>query len=382
MDELNVLKLDENQKRVIQQIFKNKLISRIQISKNLGINKATISNILNKLKDKGFVNEVGQGKSTKSGGRKPILLEINPHFGYVISMDIAYHSIELMYNYFDGKILKHESIPLTNNKMSSILEVLANHIDSEEKYQTNYGLLGMSISIHGIVNDNQEITHLPFHDIENISITEKLKTIADVPVIVENEANLSAIYERDYGSHKNINNLITLSIHKGIGAGLIIDKKLYRGTNGEAGEIGKTLVSTYENGEKVYYKIEDLCSQEALIQTINSRMQSEVSIDKIKDLYYDHNPIITEEIKQFSTRIAILIHNLNTQISPEAIYINCPLINEIPEILEDIKNEFIIYTSKKVHIKLTSNVQYATLLGAALAITQKLLDIEHIKLNF
>lgn len=98
MKQIDALDLNENQRRVIQQIFNNKLISRVQISKDLNINKATISSILNKLKEKKLVNEVGHGESTKSGGRKPILLEINKHFGYVISLDITYGSIEMIYN--------------------------------------------------------------------------------------------------------------------------------------------------------------------------------------------------------------------------------------------------------------------------------------------
>ena len=69
----NNLKISMNERRVLKQIFNNHNISRTQISKNLEINKATISNILNALKKKSLVIEVGEGNSTKSGGRKPKL---------------------------------------------------------------------------------------------------------------------------------------------------------------------------------------------------------------------------------------------------------------------------------------------------------------------
>lgn len=381
MKQAEVLNLNSNQKLVLQQIFNNQSISRIQISKNLGINKATISSILNKLKEKRLVNEVGHGESTRSGGRRPIILEINQKFGYVISFDIAYHSIEMIYSYFNGEILKHESIPLTNKKISHVIELLKEHINPEELFSTHYGLLGISVSVHGIVNNEQEITHLPFHEVENISITESIKEIANVPVIVENEANLSAIYECNVNNDLAMNNLITLSIHKGIGAGLIINKKLYRGAGGEAGEIGKTLVLTKENSQATYNKIEDICSQDALVQKINNRLNKTLSIQEVKQLYYNNNEVVREEIEQFSVRIATLIYNLNTQISPEAIYINCPLINEVPEILNNIQTTFATYTDKKIEISLTSNVKHATLLGATLAITQKILKIDNIKLK-
>ena len=73
---------------MLKEIFNHQNISRTEISKNLGINKATISSILNKLKSKSLVREVGEGDSTKSGGRKPILLKVNHLYGYFISLDL------------------------------------------------------------------------------------------------------------------------------------------------------------------------------------------------------------------------------------------------------------------------------------------------------
>ncbi|KRG08554.1 transcriptional repressor XylR [Staphylococcus sp. NAM3COL9] len=375
----NNLKINMNERRVLKQIFNNHNISRTQISKNLEINKATISNILNALKKKSLVIEVGEGNSTKSGGRKPILLKINKHYGYYISMDLTYSSVELMYNYFDGTVLKHESYNLPDKKVSSILAILKANIPTSESYDTSYGLLGVSVSIHGIVDHNQNIIYLPFHESEGISITDELRLLTQVPVIIENEANLSAIYERSIHSNSEMRNLITLSIHKGIGAGLIIDKKLYRGSNGEAGEIGKTLV--LQNGE-TYNKIENICSQEALIQSISKQFEQNLSLPELIELYHQHNDTVIQEIDYFTTKIAVLIHNLNTQFNPDMIYINCTLINELPVILDSIKTQLHQYSTHSVQLNLTTNVKHATLLGGSIAIMQKLLNIDDIQLKF
>ncbi|ANQ65380.1 ROK family transcriptional regulator [Staphylococcus equorum] len=374
----NNLKISMNERRVLKQIFNNHNISRTQISKNLEINKATISNILNALKKKSLVIEVGEGNSTKSGGRKPILLKINKNYGYYISMDLTYSSVELMYNYFDGTVLKHESYNLPDKKVSSILAILKTNIPTSESYDTSYGLLGMSVSIHGIVNHNQAIIHLPFHESEGISITDELRSLTQVPVIIENEANLSAIYERSIHSNSEMRNLIALSIHKGIGAGLIIDKKLYRGSNGEAGEIGKTLV--LQNGE-TYNTIENICSQEALIQSISNQFKRNISLPELIELYYQHNNIVIQEIEYFTTKIAVLVHNLNTQFNPDMIYVNCTLINELPVILDSIKTQLNQYSTHSVQLNLTTNVKHATLLGGSIAIMQKLLNIDDIQLK-
>ncbi|MCG7339157.1 ROK family transcriptional regulator [Staphylococcus sp. ACRSN] len=382
MEEVEALNLDDNERQVLQQIFNNRYISRVQISKNLEINKATISNLLNRLKHKKLVTEVGQGDSTKSGGRKPILLEVNKDFGYTISIDIAYYSLEILYSYFDGETMKHQSIPLKSNKMSDILEMIKQYVDTEDYYKTEFGLLGVAISVHGIVNEQQEIIDLPFHDLEDISIIEAIKQVTNVPVILENEANLSAIYERDYQGNLEINNLISLSIHKGIGAGLIIDKKLYRGNAGQAGEIGKTLITNFSTDEPTYLKIEDLCSQEAIIQYLTKQLNITMTVDKVKKHYVEGDYIVTQSLELFCKRIAVLVHNLNSQMNTEMIYINCPLINEIPELLEKIKRVSCKFNPNNNNIAITSNVKYATLMGASIAITQQILDIQDIKLNF
>ncbi len=375
------LNINSNEKLVLKEIFNHQNISRTEISKNLGINKATISSILNKLKSKSLVREVGEGDSTKSGGRKPILLKVNHLYGYFISLDLTYSSVEVMYNYFDGNVIQHESYKLPNDNVSSILDILKEHVDVREKHDTIHGLLGMSVSIHGVVDNDQNVIYLPFHKTDGVSITEMLKEFAQVPVMIENEANLSALYERNFKHSLSINNLIALSIHKGIGAGLIINNKLYRGANGEAGEIGKTLVSKVSNNVETYHKIEDIFSQEALLQNLSYQLGETLTLSKLIQYYKERNTVVVQEMEQFINKIAILIHNLNTQFNPNAFYVNCPLINEMPEILEEIKEQFKQYSRNEIQIKLNSNVKYATLLGGTLAIIQKVLQIEDIQLD-
>ena len=71
----------DNSKLVLQQIFNNENISRAQISKNLNLNKATVSSIFNELEEQRLVEKHGEGDSTKIGGRKPIMLNINRDYG-------------------------------------------------------------------------------------------------------------------------------------------------------------------------------------------------------------------------------------------------------------------------------------------------------------
>lgn len=100
------------------------------------------------------------------------------------------------------------------------------------------GLLGICLSIHGIVNEQQEITYSPFIDFENINLNERLSAKYHVPVVLENESNLAAVYVRDFMLKFDSKNLVAIGIHKGIGSGVIINNRLFRGFRGQAGEVG------------------------------------------------------------------------------------------------------------------------------------------------
>ncbi|WP_411842810.1 ROK family protein [Salinicoccus sp. HZC-1] len=373
--------LDKNSKLILQQIFNNENITRVQIAKNLDMNKATVTNILNDLKNEHFVKETGAGDSTKIGGRKPILLAINENYGYTISIDIGYDYLEVMYNFFNGQIMRCDTFLLKEKTMPEVINTIKEKVNFNSKLGTTNGLLGISLSIHGIVDNERDIVDSPFLDLKNVSIIDEFEKITGVPINIENEANLSAIFERDF-NEKNINNLIAISIHKGIGAGLIINGKLYRGLNGEAGELGRTLFHFKDGSIYKLQKIEEVCSQDAIINRLQKKLNKELDLKEIGKMYEENCVVVTDEIDLFIQMIALLIHNVNVQFNPDTIYLNSPLINEIPETMIRIRRELESISSQKISIKLSSNVKHSILLGASSYITHRILGMDHLKLKF
>src|SRR5699024_2535517 len=188
---------------------------------------------------------------------------------------LRYNILEIMYNFFVGKIMNIDYFAFNEKNMTEVRSTIKQNIDLEDKQETINGLLGISLSIHGIVDNDRDIIDSPFLDLKNVSIVDELKKITDVPINIENEANLSAIFERDF-NEKTISNLIAVSIHKGIGAGLIINGKLYRGLNGEAGELGRTLFHFQNEKNYKLKKIEEMYSQEAIINRLRKKLNGEL----------------------------------------------------------------------------------------------------------
>ncbi|MDK1726658.1 ROK family transcriptional regulator [Dellaglioa algida] len=371
----------DNSKLILQQIFNNENISRAQISKNLNLNKATVSSIFNELEEQRLVEKHGEGDSTKIGGRKPIMLNINRDYGYTIALDMGYDYLDVMINYFNGKMISYNRYQLKVNDLTNVLSVIREKIDFSDKKETLHGLLGIGVSVHGVVDNNYEITYLPFLDLQGMSVIEELKKMVDVPISIENEANLAAIFERDFGD-KVIDNLITISIHKGIGAGLIIDGELYRGWSGEAGEIGRMLIHSENEIVGSTYRIEDVCSQDAIINKLKIALKKEIELDDVRRLYYQNNVIVKKEIDYFVHLITEVVHNVNVEFNPEIIYLNSPLIEKIPVIVDQINTELKNVSSKEVVVELSNNVELSTLLGAMSAVTHLILDMGKIKIKF
>ncbi|WP_353463057.1 ROK family transcriptional regulator [Mammaliicoccus sciuri] len=382
MKQMRHLAFTANEQMVLKAIFNHKPISMTEIARLTNTNKATISGVVNRLKTQNVIREAGQGESTKKGGRKTVLLEINPDFGYTVSLDFTYDSVDMMTNAFNGQIIKYESYPLSEKTMAQALSIVEDNLDPSHQLDTQHGLLGIAVSIHGIVNQDRSIRTLPFLELGDISVANRLEQYAQVPVLIENEANLAALYEHALRHHTRTESLATLSIHKGIGAGLILNNQLYRGADGSAGEIGRSLVLVTDTQSTHYDKIENICSQDALISRLCHRLDESLTLETVKNYYENQHPIVMEEIESFIERITVLIHNFSIQLNPAHIFINCPIMNEIPDILIKIQDKLHAYSHDAAMIRLTSNVQYATLLGGALGITQKILDIDNIKLDF
>ena len=80
--------------------------------------------------------------------------------------------------------------------------------------------------------------------------------------------------------------------------------------------------------------------------------------------------------------ITEVVHNVNVEFNPEIIYLNSPLIEKIPIIVDQINSELKKVSSKEVDVKLSNNVELSTLLGAMSAITHRILDMGKIKIKF
>ena len=377
-----------NEQRVLQEAFNERSISRSQISKNIGLNKVSVSEIVADLMNKGYLVEQGQGDSTRNGGRKPTILNFNRDLGYVISADLGDGYLDLMINRMDGSVVQMQHVETTGQQAEAVLGDLVNRITSfraeNNRHETAepIPLMGVSVAIHGIVDDNQ-VLYSPFMDFKHLDVAQILESRLGVPVMLQNEANLSVIYVRDFNTQQPIRNLVCISIHKGIGAGIIIHDQLYTGKHGEAGEIGHPLVYDDQQAISELPTVESVCSETAVLAQLRQALgRPELSLEDVVSAYRAKDATVVKAIKRFCYSIANIIYNLTVSLSPDQVTLNSKLIAELPETLTMIKQAVPTLTSSATPITLVGDVERCSLLGGTSMIIHHVLGMRPGQLAF
>ncbi len=235
-----------NRARTLEFIRQREPISRREIARDLNLSPTTASAAVADLLETGFIREIGQGVST--GGRRPILLEINPKGGTIISVDIA--------SAFNRRIIRAAALDLKSAILTEIKR--EQHIDSNEAMLATirgiiYGLIAspdvtlrgavaIGISVPGLVN--AEAGELVFANInvKHLLLGPMLTDEFQVPVLLQNSEDAAALGEYRFGVGQGSTSLVYLSIGAGVGAGFVVNGRIYQHGRTSAGEIGHITV--------------------------------------------------------------------------------------------------------------------------------------------
>ena len=215
-------------------------ISRADLANLTNLNRSTISNIVNVLIEDGLVLELNAMESKI--GRPGIALTLRPEGGAVIGIEIGVGFISIILTDFVASILwrdRFEFPPSTPqiNVISKVEGLVDQAITTADSRQLR--ILGIGLGVPGLVNvQNGELLFAPNLGWRDVPLRLILSQRFHIPIYVENEANLGALGEYYFGVGRNVDNFIYLSSGVGLGGGIIINGKLFKGGRGFAGEIG------------------------------------------------------------------------------------------------------------------------------------------------
>jgi predicted NBD/HSP70 family sugar kinase len=181
-----------------------------------------------------------------------------------------------------------------------------------------------------------------------------------------------------------MNNIVVISIHKGIGAGIIINHQIYRGEQGEAGEIGRAVYPTVFADPGKVEKIENYASQDAIIDLLKKQKGlTHLDFDEVAELYAQDDAIVVKAIDDFRDYITMIVYNAAVSYNPDTIYLSSNLIETIDQLLPMIVDKYNrLPENGNTDIRMLKGAKYASLLGGCSAVTHLALKMSNQRLKF
>ena len=230
---------------VLEAILREEPLSRAKISELTGLNKATVSSLVQDLIDNRLVREIGTGVS--SGGRKPVLLEFIASAGYAVGIDLGVNYLRGVLTDLRGTIVAERQAPLPSPGADEAFNVLRPFIQElmADAPASAFGIVGIGVGVPGLVDRSGTVLYAPNMGWRDIPLKEALGRTFGIPVLIDNEANVGALGEQKYGIGRGISNMVYVSVGIGIGTGLILHRELYKGASGFSGELGHLSVEAH-----------------------------------------------------------------------------------------------------------------------------------------
>lgn len=299
-----VLVRELNLSLVLRHIHNKAPVSRAEIAQATGLNKSTVSSLVESLLDQSLIHETG----TKSAGagRPARMLEINPSAGGIIGAVFGVDFISAAVTDFSGRMLWREdrTAAFTDGQERTMAEALV-LIQQAIEFSKGEGLplLGLGVATPGTVNlEEGVLIFAPNLQWRDVPLKAYFKNHTGLNVFVENDANAAAMAEHLFGAARQTRNFIFIFAGIGIGSGLFLNGNLYRGNNGYAGEVGHSPIMAEPFQSPCYCGNtgcwETYANQYAILQRVQARLEARRSSAIPQILKEQHSSLSIEIIKQ------------------------------------------------------------------------------------
>lgn len=301
----------KNKNEIFKYISLNKIFNKQDISENLNLSFPTVTKYIEEFLEQNIIEEIGIQNSRYN--RPSATYKFNPNSLYSIGIKLEVNRVSFIITNVLGEILRkneiHNNFYNNQNFSKYIVQQLKLFLQGFEEQNK---LIGIGISLPGIVDD----TFKKFEIGTNFQIfSQDMKFIEEemkLPIFLMNEANAGIFgeYILNNFTHKN---LAFISIDTGIGAGIVLNNKIYEGDNFKAGEIGH--ISIVPDGRECSCGntgcFERYCSNTALINDFNENF--DLKISSLNDIFFNnlHNtPIGKDILKKYTKHLARAIQTL------------------------------------------------------------------------
>lgn len=311
---------------------------------------------------------------------------------WLIGVDLGGTTTKLAFLTEEGFILKKWEIPtdISNNGERIVPNITQSlHEKLAEMNQTKNNVLGIGIGAPGPIDHENgivfEAVNLGWK--ESYALQENLAKAADLPVILDNDANCAALGEMWTGAGKGAKDLICVTLGTGVGGGIITNGQVVHGIKGAGGEIGHMTIDPFEGYQCNCGKkgcLETVASATGIVRIAKDRLslftkdsilktmminEGGISAKDVFDAAREEDELALEIVNHFAFYLGLAIANLGNVLNPEAIIIGGGVSKAGNTLLNPVKKYFSTFTFSTVressHVSIASLGNDAGVVGAA-----------------
>jgi glucokinase-like ROK family protein len=238
-----------NRSAILSLLRERGPLSRSDIAKHLNLSPSTVTRIVSQLIDEGLLCEDGEtAEQEHTVGRRPTLLRFNFMAHLVIGVDVGGAKTTGAVADLQGAILHRETVSSIpdgerSQSLSSLLKFIEQLVQAAPIPRDK--VRGIGVGVPSIVLErDRTVVWAPAVGWRNQPLKQLIEKHIGLPTFIENDVNLAALGESQYGAGQGVQNLACIFAGTGIGGGLVLNGELYRGHEGAAGEAGYMIPST------------------------------------------------------------------------------------------------------------------------------------------
>lgn len=320
-----------NRSHILNTVKTHGPISRAEIARQTGLSPATVTSISAELISQNLVLEKETGDL--SGGRRPILLVINPKGGYVVGIKLTEDYAIFALTDLDATVIAKSVMNILHHQPELVVDDLAKMVMQfiQEQGIAKKQLLGVGIGLAGIVDAERGVLRQsPIYGWQDLPLRNMLQRKLHIPTYIENDVNTLTLTEKWFGHGQQVDNFLIVTIGRGVGMGIVVNGQFYHGHEGGAGEFGHTVIVpdglACACGKRGC--LEAYVSDPSLIRAaqeavdLGELMESVYTIEELIELAKERNPVVVNIFSRAGRLLGLGVANLINLFDPKKIIIS------------------------------------------------------------
>ena len=374
---------------ILNLIRRHRVVSKNDLTVVSRLSKTSVGHITDELLREGLIKELRLGESI--GGRRPVLLELNPAKGYAAGLDFEATTVRGVLVDFKGEIVSsvRAGIEALDDKAAIVKKIMdALHGLFDKAPVAREKILGVGIGAPGIVDSRRgvSVSYYSPSDWQDVHLGDLVRYEFGLPAYVEKNIRTMALAEKRFGQARDIENMICIGIRSGMGLGIIIEGKLFRGVTESAGEFGH--ISIDRAGPRCRCGnrgcLQEFASGRAIIRRLTKQLKKgraskvselaggdleKINLDLIIQAAKAGDPLSLEILRETGAYLGIGLTNIINLFNPELIILAGGLVEAGDLILGPIRSvvddRALAVSRRNLRITASKMGEYIAAIGAS-----------------